>query len=208
LPIEAFLGSHPAALAFVQAPKPAPSSFAREKYFGVTALKFIDVEGKATHFRYQVVPEAGVETVDAAALKDKGANYLFKELTNRLRMEGSISFRLMAQIAEDGDTVDDATVHWPESRKVVELGTVKVDEVMSSNAAEQKRIIFDPIPRVQGLEASEDPLLEMRAGVYLISGRERRAAKQEKGEEPAKGPEVILINSSRDGTADLCIAIS
>jgi catalase len=32
-PLEAFLGSHPKALAFVQAPKPAPSSFARESYF-------------------------------------------------------------------------------------------------------------------------------------------------------------------------------
>ncbi len=29
-PIEAFLGTHPKALEFVQAPKPAPSSFARE----------------------------------------------------------------------------------------------------------------------------------------------------------------------------------
>src|ERR1700742_2992541 len=37
-PVEVFLGSHPAALAFVQAPKPFPSSFARESYFGVTAF--------------------------------------------------------------------------------------------------------------------------------------------------------------------------
>src|ERR1700691_69930 len=44
-PIEAFLGSHPAALAFVQAPKPAPSSFARETYFGVTAMHFINRDG-------------------------------------------------------------------------------------------------------------------------------------------------------------------
>src|SRR5579863_4280129 len=34
-PIEVFLGAHPKALAFVQTPKPAPSSFARETYFGV-----------------------------------------------------------------------------------------------------------------------------------------------------------------------------
>src|SRR5258708_7155659 len=32
-PIEAFLGGHPAALAFVQAPKPAPASFASENSF-------------------------------------------------------------------------------------------------------------------------------------------------------------------------------
>jgi len=44
------------------------------------------------------------------------------------------------------------------------------------NAEEQKKIIFDPIPRIDGVEASLDPLLDIRAAVYLISGRERRAA--------------------------------
>ena len=37
-------------------------------------------------------------------------------------------------------------------------------------------IIFDPIPRVDGIEPSEDPLLNTRADVYLLSGRRRRAA--------------------------------
>jgi catalase len=41
---------------------------------------------------------------------------------------------------------------------------------------EQKKIIFDPIPRVEGVEPSDDPLLEVRASVYLISGKQRRAA--------------------------------
>src|SRR4051812_9085532 len=39
-PIQAFLAAPPAALAFVQAPKPIPTSFARESYFTVTAFKF------------------------------------------------------------------------------------------------------------------------------------------------------------------------
>ena len=33
-----FLATHPAALAFVQTPKPSPASFAKEVYFGVTAF--------------------------------------------------------------------------------------------------------------------------------------------------------------------------
>ena len=33
---------------------------------------------------------------------------------------------------------------------------------------EQKKIIFDPIPGLQGIEPSRDPLLETRAAVYLI----------------------------------------
>ena len=71
---------------------------------------------------------------------------------------------------------NDATVHWPESRPVVELGVVKLDAIVPDNAKEQKYIIYDPIPRVQGVDVSDDPLLEFRAAVYLISGRQRRAA--------------------------------
>ena len=47
---------------------------------------------------------------------------------------------------------------------------------MADNASEEKHIIFDPIPRIDGIEPSGDPLLELRAAVYLISGRRRRAA--------------------------------
>src|SRR5208283_1101192 len=39
-PIESYLATHPAALEFVQAPKPFPSSFAKESFFGVNAYKF------------------------------------------------------------------------------------------------------------------------------------------------------------------------
>ncbi|KAF8956622.1 catalase related subgroup domain-containing protein [Flammula alnicola] len=175
-PVESFLGSHLGALAFVQAPKPAPASYAKEAYFSVSAYKFIDKDGKATYIRYQFVPELGVETLDEAALKEKGENFLQEELKTRLSDSGPFSFRLLAQIAEEGDVVDDATVHWPGTRSLVELGVVTVKEVVADQAKEQKHIIFDPIPRVKGVDPSDDPLLEMRAAVYLLSGRERRAA--------------------------------
>ena len=59
----------------------------------------------------------------------------------------------------------------------MKLGTVKVESVADSNESEQKKIIFDPVPRsVPGVEASDDPLLDMRASIYLISGRGRRKA--------------------------------
>jgi catalase len=76
-PIEVFLGAHPAALAFVQTPKPSPSSFAKEAFFGVTALRFINAAGIARHGRYRISPEAGIEHLDEATAKSKNANYLF-----------------------------------------------------------------------------------------------------------------------------------
>jgi len=74
--------------------------------------------------------------------------------------------------------VDDATIHWPEDRTLLDLGTLVLTEPVSDNAHEQQHIIFDPIPRVDGIEPSNDPLLELRAAVYLLSGRRRRAAER------------------------------
>jgi catalase len=75
--------------------------------------------------------------------------------------------------------VDDATIHWPEDRTQLELGTLTLDQPVADNAHEQKQIIFDPIPRIDGIEPSDDPLLELRAAVYLISGRKRRTAPEQ-----------------------------
>ncbi|HTH53664.1 MAG TPA: catalase family peroxidase [Edaphobacter sp.] len=176
-PLEAFLGQHPEALAFVQTPKPAPSSFARETYFGVTAMKFINKDGAGRFGRYRILPEAGNDHLDADAVAVKPENYLMEEIVERIG-QAPVKFTIAVQLAEDGDVVDNATVHWPESRTVMTLGTLELTEPIADSLAEQQHIIFDPIPRVDGLEPSDDPLLELRAAVYLISGRRRRAAEK------------------------------
>jgi catalase len=174
-PIEVFLGSHPAALKFVQTPKPAPSSFAREAYYGVTAMAFINQHGLRQFGRYQILPEVGVEHLDDAAAAAKDGNYLFDELKARVA-SGAIRFRVAVQLANPGEVVDDATIHWAANCRVVDLGTLALTALVAEETAEHKRIIFDPIPRVDGIEPSNDPLLELRAAVYLISGRRRRSA--------------------------------
>lgn len=176
--VQEFVGSHPKALAFVRSITPLPVSFAQEKYFGLTAMKFTNKDGVSRYGRYTIVPEAEVAHLSAEDAGTKGADYLFDELTERIG-KGPIKFRIMVQVAEDGDNVNDATVHWPQSRKMVELGTVELTKLVADNAHEQKQIIFDPIPRLDGIEPSEDPLLELRAAVYLISGRRRRAAQEQ-----------------------------
>ena len=174
-PIEAFLGGHPAALAFVQAPKPAPSSFARETYFGVTAMKFINQESASRYGRYRILPVAGNDYVGADDLAAKGPNFLFDEIAQRIAT-GPVQFKIAVQLANDGDEVNDATVHWPSDREVLEIGTLTLTGPVADDVTEQKHIIFDPIPRVDGIEPSDDPLLELRAAIYLLSGRRRRAA--------------------------------
>jgi len=174
-PIEQFVGSHPAALRFVQTPMPAPASFAHEGFFGVTAMHFINAAGETRFGRYQIVPVAGLLHLSDEETKGKSANYLFDDIKARVAV-APVKFEVKLQLADAGDVVDDATIHWPESREVVTLGTIELTEIVEEDADQQKRIIFDPIPRVEGIEPSNDPLLELRAAIYLISGRRRRSA--------------------------------
>jgi catalase len=171
-----FLATHPAALAFAQTPKPSPVSFAKEAYFGVTAMRFTNEQGRGRYGRYRILPDAGIEHLDEGSAKSKSENYLFEDLTQRVAA-GPIGFKIYVQVANDGDVVDDATVHWPADRPVVHFGTIALT-AKAPDDDEHRRIIFDPIPRVDGIEPSGDPLLELRAAIYLISGRRRRQAIQ------------------------------
>lgn len=174
-PLEAFLGTHPKALAFAQMPKPAPASIATEPYWGINAMRFINQDGASQYGRFRIVPEAPVRFLSDAEAAAQSSNYLFDEVKERLA-KGPIGFRVMAQLANPGDPVNDATEQWPEDRRLVDLGAISLTAPVPNDAEEQQRTIFDPIPRVDGIEPSDDPLLELRAAVYLISGRRRRAA--------------------------------
>jgi catalase len=172
-PIEKFLATHPAAAEFEQAPKPFPTSFAKESYFAVNAYKFVDNAGVERYGRYRIRPDGANEYLDAAAAAKHGPDFLFDEMKTRIA-KGPVKMRISLQVAEKGDVVDNSTLRWPKERREVQFGTVELNGVQPNNDAEQRHIIFDPIPRVDGIEPSADPLLEIRADTYLLSGRRRR----------------------------------
>lgn len=173
--IERFLATHPDALRFVQVPKPIPTSFAKEAFFAISAFKFTNAEGVSRYGRYRVQPVGGKEYLSDTDAAARGPNFLFDEIKERVAKE-PVRFRVAVQLAEDGDIVDDATIRWPEGRAEHAFGDISLREIAADNATAQQQIIFDPIPRVDGIEASADPLFETRANVYLMSGRRRRAA--------------------------------
>ncbi|MEP6635123.1 MAG: catalase [Acidobacteriota bacterium] len=74
--LDTFLSTHPAAKAFVEAPKPAPVSYATLPYFGVNAFKFTNAKGAATFGRYQLQPIPGEEFLTKEQLSTMGPDYL------------------------------------------------------------------------------------------------------------------------------------
>ena len=109
----------------------------------------------------------------------KSKDFLFEELGPRLA-QGRVKLGVFVQLAEPGDDVTDASVAWPESRQEVPFGTITLTARVDDGEPERRKIIFDPLPRIDGIDSSGDPLTEVRADVYLLSGRRRRAALRER----------------------------
>ena len=144
--------SHPKAMKVVTAPKPTPASFATEPYFGVNAFEFTNAEGKSRFGRYQLRPEAGSKFLTAEEAARKPPNFLIDELGERLA-RGPAKFRLVVQLAAEGDKVDDATEVWPDDRPTVELGVLSITGKVADNDAAQRALAFDPLHLVDGIEA-------------------------------------------------------
>jgi catalase len=171
----AFLATHPNAKRFVEAPKPIPTSFAREAFFAVTSFQFVNAQGIRRHGRFRIRPEKGTEYLSDTQAATKSPNFLFDEIDQRLA-KGPIRLGVFVQLAGEGDDVTDASVAWPEDRTEVPFGTITLTARVDDTERERRKIIFDPIPRIDGIDTSGDPLSEVRSEIYLLSGRRRRAA--------------------------------
>jgi catalase len=172
---EKFLGTHPAAKAFVETPKPPPVSYATLPYFGINAFKFTNAKGVAAHIRYQLQPVSGSQYVSKEQVEAMGADYLTAEIRDRVR-RGPVTFKLLAQVAEPSDKIDDPTVVWPETRKKVELGTLTITKAVADSEAAERKLLFVPGALVPGIEAA-DPMIAARSAAYIVS-LSRRAQRQ------------------------------
>jgi catalase len=170
-----FIAAHPNAKRFVEAPKPIPTSFAREAFFAVTSFQFTNADGVSRHGRFRIRPEAGTEYLSNEDAAAKSKDFLFDEIGQRLATE-PVKLGVFVQLAEPGDDVADASVTWPDSRPEIPFGTITLTARVDDQVPERRKIIFDPVPRVDGIESSGDPLTDVRSDIYLLSGRRRRAA--------------------------------
>jgi catalase len=129
---------------------------------------FVDRNGKRQPVRYQIVPLAGVANLDSAAAARAGGNYLREDLQRRLG-RGAVQFRLYAQLPNLGDQTTDGSIVWPDDRKRVLLGTIRLTRVEPQQEELQRSLAFNPTFLTSGIELSDDPLVPLRSAVYALS---------------------------------------
>lgn len=167
-PLEKVIAAKPSLQRFLAIPKPFPKSFVSHNYYGINAFEFTNHVGEKRYIRYKIEPENGTDLMSAAELKTADDNYLLNELPARLN-KGEAKLKLLAQIAQKDDMIDDASVVWPENREYVELGILNIKSVVKDNAAAEKSLAFNPLILVDGIAPTNDPVLLARPAAYAIS---------------------------------------
>ena len=168
--IGAFLEQHPEALtagAAVLAATP-PESYLRCAYNSLHAYRFVDDSGTSRYGRYRWVPEAGEASISNEEAQDLGADYLQDDLAHRLEV-GPAAFTLIAQIAEDGDPVDDPSLPFPDDRPWLSLGRIEITGLAHDREQGDDVLVFDPTRVTDGIELSDDPILRFRTDAYAES---------------------------------------
>jgi catalase len=166
--LQRFIGSHPAAQRFVAGLKPMPQSFGTESYFAIHAYRLTNAAGETRNIRWRIVPEAGYAARSAEEAAASPPNALFDELEARTKT-GPVAFRLEAQIGEPGDPTNNATIAWPEERRVVNLGRILVTGAVPNTAEAEKPIGFLPGKELPGLARGDDPFFAARDAVYAVA---------------------------------------
>jgi len=170
-PVEQFLASHPEAKSFLGS-RTYPISYAQATYFGINAVKFTNANGNVAFVRYRLVPKSGERYLTPEERKAQGATYLQDEIVRRIGQE-PVAFDWYAQIAEAGDKIEDPSIAWPETRKMVKLGTITLSKAPAPSAEQDKSLLFLPGQPHPGVEAA-DPMLVMRNSAYPISLGQRQ----------------------------------
>jgi catalase len=173
----AYLGAHPETGAALPAILPAlgpPVSYATLRYNSLHAFALVDEAGERRWARLSWVPEAGEERLPEEEIESAAPDYLQTELAERIAA-GPVRFRFVATLAGEGDSLVDPTLPWADDRETVELGTLELTELLPAEKPGDV-YVFDPMNLCDGIEPSEDKVLQARTHAYSVSIERRLAA--------------------------------
>ncbi|WP_294002405.1 catalase family peroxidase [Streptomyces sp.] len=173
--VAAYVAAHPTAARGLQEAgrMPIPVGYGTARYWAIHAFFWVDAQGGRRAVRYRWEPDAGLRELSEEAAAGKDAEYLARELVERLA-DGPVGFTLRVQLGQDGDPTDDPTKPWPADRPEIVAGHLRITGPVADQEhwAEQ---VYDPTRITPGVELSDDPVLAFRSQAYAVS-HERRAA--------------------------------
>lgn len=170
-----FLARHPRAIpglpGNLKSLRP-PESYATCRYYAIHAYRWLDAEGGERWVRYRWEPAEPVKSLSSGEAKKRGRDYLQDDIRERAD-GGAVRFTLVVQIAGEGDDPHDPTSNWPDDRETVEAGTLELTGLDTEREQGDDVLVFDPTRVVDGIELSDDPILNYRPRAYSESVERR-----------------------------------
>ncbi|MDM9627825.1 catalase [Rhizobium sp. S152] len=172
--LDAFLAKNPNVMNVfkMRAASLAPLSFANTEFHAVHVFRYINAADEASHVRCHWIPLDGVKGQDPDVLTHESVDVLFGEIGTRLNA-GPVEFELELELGQPGDPLNDATALWPDNRERIRIGRLTVDAATSEEEIGDRLMNHDPTMLVDGIEATDDPILQIRRGVYEASAAQR-----------------------------------
>jgi len=159
-----------------------PASYVTNLYYCIHAYLLVNEAGQRQPVKFEWLPEAGVHMLSIKDTTSQPPDYLERELDERLQQQPA-TFRLNIIIGEEGDPTDDPTTAWPENRQRIDAGRL----VLTAPVQEPEGLVMDPtILPPQGIELSDDPILNFRRSAYAESWR-RRSHEAAEGNDKEQG---------------------
>jgi catalase len=170
-PLDTYLAEHPVAKSFLESQQPPPVSYATLSYFGVNTFKFTNSRGETTFGRYRIEPQTGNQFLSKEEIAKASPDYLGDEIRERVKNK-PVRFNFRVQIPKPGDKINDPSIAWLDTRKIIELGVIEIIEVVPDNDAAERSLLFLPARLPEGIEPG-DAMIQARNPAYLVSYERR-----------------------------------
>ncbi|WP_181708605.1 catalase [Chthonobacter rhizosphaerae] len=205
-----FVQHHPEALhmiTWVFSPWGIPATYREMEGSGVNTYKLVNDEGVAHLVKFHWVPKQGVRNLtqdEASAIQAKDVGHatrdLYEAIERGLHPEWEFAVQIMSDDEHpelDFDPLDD-TKRWPEDRfPLLPVGRMVLDRNPSNVFAETEQAAFGTGVLVDGIDFSDDKMLQGRTLSYSDTQRYRVGPNYL--QLPVNAPKVPARTNQRDG---------
>jgi catalase len=165
-----FIAAHPGFAAFAAWAQSAPwtGSYAQQRYNSLDSFVFANASGMRSIVRWSLLPAAAPVAVTPAELAQRGADFLEQEISERIKA-GPLQWALVVSVAQAADPTADPSKAWPEDRRAVTVGTLRVRAIEPERDGACRDINYDPTVLPAGMATSDDPFPAARSAAYRRS---------------------------------------
>jgi len=160
-----------------------PANYREMRGSGVHAYKWVNEKGDAVLVKYHFIPKVGERNLtqeQAEAIQAKDFNHATSDLYDAIARGDFPEWEMQVQIMEDGEHPEldfdplDATKIWPpEQVPLRPVGRIVLDRNPTNYFAEVEQVAFGTGVLVDGMDFSDDKLLQGRTFSYSDTQRYR-----------------------------------